>query len=83
MAPGRGGVLANGGQGIAALLLVLVPMEVFPIDSPQRQSGLTTLVGALVLALAGQVAETRCACRSSADRLCWLANGPLRVAFPY
>ena len=82
MAPGRGGILANGGQGIAALLLVLVPMEVFPI-SPLRRSGLTTLVGALVPVLAGQVAETRCACRSSADRLCWLANGPVRVTFPY
>ena len=39
MAPGQGGVLANGGQGIAAQLLVLVPMEVSPIDSPPRRSG--------------------------------------------
>jgi len=39
MAPGRGGVLANGGQRIAALLLVLVPMEVFTIDSPPRRPG--------------------------------------------
>ena len=58
-------------------------MESVPDRPAATPIGVTTLVGALAPALAGQVAETLWACRSAVDRLCWLASGPLWTAFPY
>jgi hypothetical protein len=81
MAQFRGGVLANGGQGIATLLLVLVPTESVP-DRLAAPIGLTTLVGALGPALAGQVAEGFGLAPLRCGSPCWLANGPLWVTFP-
>jgi predicted MFS family arabinose efflux permease len=56
------GFLANGGQGIAALAIVLVPTESVPHRFAATAIGLATLVGeifggALAPALAGQVAD--------------------------
>ncbi len=56
------GFLANGGQGIAALALVLVPSESVPPRLAATAIGLTTLVGelfggAMTPALAGAVAD--------------------------
>ena len=56
------GFLANGGQGIAALILVLVPTESVPAKFAATAIGMTTLVGeivggALAPALAGAVAD--------------------------
>jgi len=56
------GFLANGGQGIAALAIVLVPTESVPHRLAATAIGLATLVGeifggALAPAIAGQVAD--------------------------
>ncbi len=56
------GFVANGGQGIAALALVLVPAESVPAEFAATAIGLTTLVGevfggTLAPAIAGSVAD--------------------------
>jgi len=56
------GFIANGGQGIAALALVLVPAESVPPEFAATAIGLTTLVGevfggTLAPAIAGNVAD--------------------------
>jgi predicted MFS family arabinose efflux permease len=69
------GFLANGGQGIAALVLVLVPTESVPAKFAATAIGLATLVGeivggAIAPALAGSAAS-----RYGLGAPLWIASG--------
>jgi predicted MFS family arabinose efflux permease len=69
------GFLANGGQGIAALVLVLVPTESVPAKFAATAIGLATLVGeivggAMAPALAGSAAN-----RYGLGAPLWIASG--------
>jgi MFS family permease len=75
------GFIANGGQGIAALALVLVPTESVPPQFAATAIGLTTLVGEIfggVLAptMAGAIAD-----RSGLGAPLWIASGGAILVF--
>ena len=75
------GFLANGGQGIAALIIVLVPSESVPAGLAATAIGLATLVGeivggALAPAIAGAVAT-----RHGLAAPLWIAAGGAMVVF--
>jgi predicted MFS family arabinose efflux permease len=75
------GFIANGGQGIAALVLVLIPTESVPTQVAATAIGLATLVGeifggTLAPAIAGAVAD-----RHGLAAPLWIAAGGAIVVF--
>jgi predicted MFS family arabinose efflux permease len=75
------GFVANGGQGIAALALVLVPTETVPARFAATAIGLTTLVGevfggALAPTIAGAIAD-----RYGLAAPLWIASGGAILVF--
>lgn len=75
------GFVANGGQGIAALIIVLVPSESVPMGFAATAIGLATLFGEIVggafaPAIAGAIAT-----RHGLDAPLWIAAGGAMVVF--
>jgi MFS family permease len=75
------GFIANGGQGIAALIIVLVPSESVPAGFAATAIGLATLVGEIVggafaPAIAGAIAT-----RHGLAAPLWIAAGGAMVVF--
>lgn len=75
------GFIANGGQGIAALVLVVIPTESVPQNLTATAIGLTTLVGEIVggtlaPAIAGHVADNY-----GLGAPLWIAAGGAIVVF--
>jgi predicted MFS family arabinose efflux permease len=75
------GFLANGGQGIAALIIVVVPTESAPAGLSGTAIGLATLVGELIGGTLAPVVAGAVANRHGLAAPLWIAAGGAVVVF--